>query len=62
MQFGIPHPGTYLVDRAGRVTEKYFEDDYTQRYTSADILVSRFGESGDAAHSIAEGRHLRVLA
>jgi hypothetical protein len=62
MQFGIPHPGTYLVDRAGRVTEKYFEDDYTQRYTSADILVSRFGESGEAAHSIAEGRHLRVLA
>jgi hypothetical protein len=62
MQFGIPHPGTYLVDRAGRVTEKYFEDDYTQRYTSADILVSRFGESGEAAHSIAEGRHLRVVA
>ena len=45
MQYGIPYPGTYLVDRAGRVTAKYFEDDYTQRYTSGDILVSRFGES-----------------
>ena len=62
MQYGIPYPGTYLVDRAGRVTEKYFEDDYTQRYTSADILVSSFGESAGAAHIIAEGKHLRVLA
>ena len=50
------------MDRAGRVTEKYFEDDHTQRYTSADILVSRFGESTGAAHTIAEGKHLRVLA
>jgi hypothetical protein len=59
-QYGVPYPGTYLVDRAGRVTEKYFEDDYTQRYTSADILVSRFSESLGAAHTIAEGKHLRV--
>ena len=62
MQYGIPYPGTYLVDRAGRVTAKYFEDDYTQRYTSADILVSRFGESAGAAHTVAEGKHLRVSA
>jgi AhpC/TSA family/Disulphide bond corrector protein DsbC len=59
-QYGIPYPGTYLLDRAGRVTEKYFEDDYTQRYTSADILVSRFGEDAGAVHTIAEGKHLRV--
>jgi hypothetical protein len=62
VQYGIPYPGTYLVDRAGRVTEKYFEDDFTQRYTSADILVSRFGESAGAAHTIAEGKHLSVSA
>jgi hypothetical protein len=62
MQYGIPYPGTYLVDRAGRVTAKYFEDDYTQRYTSADILVSRFGESAGAAPTIAEGKHLRLSA
>jgi hypothetical protein len=62
MQYGIPYPGTYLVDRAGRVTAKYFEDDYTQRYTSGDILVSRFGGSAGAAHTAAEGKHLRVSA
>ena len=61
MQYGIPHPGTYLVDRAGRVTEKYFEDDYTQRYTSADILVSRFGEGTGSAHTFAVGKHLQVV-
>jgi hypothetical protein len=62
MQYGIPYPGTYLVDRAGRVTAKYFEDDYTQRYTSAEILVSRFGESAGTAHTIAEGKHLTIAA
>jgi hypothetical protein len=59
-QYGIPYPGTYLVDRAGRVTAKYFEDDYTQRYTSAEILVNRFGEGAEAAHTVTEGKHLRV--
>lgn len=62
MQFGIPYPGTYLVDRSGRVTSKFFEDDYTQRFTAADILVSRFGESAGAAHSNFEGKHIAVSA
>jgi hypothetical protein len=62
MQYGIPYPGTYLVDRNGRVTAKYFEDDYTQRYTSGDILVSNFGESAGAAQTVAEGKHLRLTA
>ena len=62
MQYGIPYPGTYLLDRAGRVTAKYFEDDYTQRYTSADILVNHFGESAGAAHSTAEGKHIQLSA
>jgi hypothetical protein len=61
-QYGIPYPGTYLVDRDGRVTAKYFEDDFTQRYTSGDILVSRFGERAGAAQTSAEGKHLRVSA
>ena len=58
--FGIPHPGTYMVDRGGRVTAKYFEDDYTQRYTAADILVSQFGSSAGAAHATTETKHLRL--
>ena len=61
-QYGIPNPGTYLVDRNGRVTAKYFEDDITQRYTSGDILVNRFGERAGAAQTSAEGKHLKVSA
>ena len=62
MQYGIPYPGTYLVDTTGRVTAKYFEDDFTQRYTSGDILVSHFGESPGTAPGVVEARHLRVSA
>jgi len=64
-QYGIPHPGTYIVDRAGRVTAKYFEDDYTQRYMSAEILVRQFGESAGAAHATVEAtcasRHRQAM-
>lgn len=60
LQYGIPYPGTYLLDPAGRVTAKYFEDDYTQRYTSADILVSHFSQSVGAAQTVSAGKHLRV--
>jgi hypothetical protein len=57
---GIPHPGTYIVDPGGRVTAKYFEDDYTQRFTASDILVRQFGLAAGSAHATAETRHLRL--
>ena len=59
---GIPHPGTYIVDPGGRVTAKYFEEDYTQRYTASDILVRQFGAATGSAHATAETRHLRLLS
>jgi hypothetical protein len=59
---GVPHPGTYIVDRAGRVVSKFFEDDYTERYTASDILVRQFGSAAGAAHSTTETRHLLVSA
>ena len=42
---GIPHPGTFIVDETGRIKERYFEDDYRERYTVAGILKERV-ESG----------------
>ena len=39
--FGIPHPGTFIVDRNGVVTARFFEDAYQERYTAAAILASR---------------------
>ena len=42
---GIPHPGTFIVDQTGRIKERYFEDDFRERYTVAGILKERI-ESG----------------
>jgi hypothetical protein len=57
---GIPHPGTYIVDPSGRVTAKYFEEDYTQRFTASDILVRQFGSAAGSAHATVDTQHLRL--
>ncbi len=57
---GIPNPGTYLVTPKGVVTSKYFEDDYTERYTAADLLVKEFGAGAGSAHRTVEAPHIRV--
>jgi hypothetical protein len=44
------------------VVAKYFEEDYTQRYTVSDILAKEFGATVDAANSTIEAKHLRVSA
>src|SRR5262249_14697900 len=59
---GIPNPGIYIVDPGGRVTAKYFEEAYTERYTASDILVRRFGSAAGAAHATTETRHLRLTS
>jgi peroxiredoxin len=42
---GIPFPGTFVVDRQGRVTSRFFEDYYWERTTTANILL-RAGAGG----------------
>jgi hypothetical protein len=58
--FGIPYPGTFIVDPNGRVLSKYFEEDYTQRYMTSDILVHEFGAAARAAHTTTQTKHLTV--
>jgi hypothetical protein len=36
---GIAFPGTFIVDRSGRVTSRFFEDSYISRNTSSSILM-----------------------
>jgi len=50
--YGIPFPGTFLVDENGIVRAKYFEQMHRQRYTADSILVREYGGSG--------GRHVEV--
>lgn len=44
--YGIPFPGTYIVDENGVVRAKYFEQMHRQRYTADSILVREYGTSG----------------
>ena len=36
---GIPFPGTFVVDRQGRVTSRFFEDAYWERNTVSNIMA-----------------------
>ena len=60
--FGIPHPGTYILDAKGTVVAKYFEEDYKQRYTAADLLVQRYGVVPEARKNQVEGKQLTAIA
>jgi DsbC/DsbD-like thiol-disulfide interchange protein len=62
MYYGIPYPGTYILDAKSVVVQKYFEDDYTQRYTASDILSRQFGASVGGAHSTIAAKHLQISA
>ena len=68
--YGVPHPGTYILDAKGVVTAKYFEEDYQERVTASDILVRQFGatpeESAISRNASGpnglKGQHLHVTA
>ena len=58
----MPFPGSFVLDAKGVITGKYFEDDFRERYTSADILGRQFGVRPDAARSEVEGKQLKLEA
>ena len=58
--FGVPHPGTFVLDAKGVIVAKYFEEDYRQRYTSADILLHQFGKLPATADKEIEAKQLRL--
>ena len=39
--FGVPYPGTFVVDAKRSVTSRYFEERYQERNTSASIIVRK---------------------
>jgi hypothetical protein len=48
---GIPHPGTFVIDRSGRIVSRAFEDAYQERDTAASILATLPGAGAVAAGS-----------
>lgn len=59
--FGVPHPGTFMLDASRRVTSRFFEERYQERSTAASIVVR---QGGAAAGPIvtARNQHLTVIA
>ena len=57
--YGIPHPGTLIVDRRGRVVSRFFEDAYQERYTAATML-STLGNANGAVTVTANTAHLSL--
>ncbi len=58
--YGIPYPGTYVLDAHGVITAKYFEDDYKERETVSSILIQRFGAAAGGQHVTKETKQLSV--
>jgi peroxiredoxin len=36
---GMAFPGTFMLDRQGRVTSRFFEESYTERSTSSSVMM-----------------------
>jgi hypothetical protein len=58
--YGVPRPGTYIVDRQGKIVSKYFEEDYRERVSITDILAGRFGERVAASGGAVQAKHVRL--
>ena len=59
--YGIPHPGTFIIDRKGAVVSRFFEDAYQERYTAATIL-STLGVGAAGSAMSATTMHLTMTA
>jgi len=59
--YGVPFPGTYVLNEKGVVTGKYFEPDYRERATGGSILVHQFGGANGAGRQEITTRHLKIV-
>jgi hypothetical protein len=59
---GIAYPGTFMLDRQGRVTARFFEDYYWERNTVSNVML-RLGAGGTPVGAIqASTEHLNLKA
>lgn len=62
LPYGAPFPGMYIIDEKGVVQAKYFEDDHTERYTAASILVRRFADPEGLPRTTSETKQLTLTS
>ena len=59
-QVGIAFPGTFILDRQGRVTSRYFEDFYIERNTMSSILMRLNDRVAPVAGTKVSTAHLEI--
>ena len=60
MWYGVPFPGTFIVDHEGVVRSKYFEERYQERYSAPTILLREFGSTSGTREVDVDTDHLRM--
>lgn len=60
--YGVPHPGTFILDPRGVVVARYFEEAYQERYTAATILAAQGVDPSGSGAVTASTPHLSVRA
>jgi hypothetical protein len=62
--YGIPYPGTFVLDNAGRVTDRFFEQRYEERFTLSSIALRLWdpitGDARDATQ--VDTDHLTIVS
>ena len=59
--YGVPHPGTFILDRKGVVVSRFFEQAYQERFTTGTILAAQ-GMDLPAGAMTASTSHLSLTA
>ena len=59
---GIAFPGSFILDRQGRVTSRFFEQSYIERNTVASILTKISGSNASLAATKISTAHLEMTA
>jgi peroxiredoxin Q/BCP len=60
--YGIPFPGTFMLDRSGKVTARFFEEAYQERNTVSTIMLATGAAQAPAAATRVQTNHLEVTS
>jgi hypothetical protein len=61
-EFGTPFPGTFMLDRTGRVTSRFFEEFYRERNTTANVMLKLGAGLSPIAAIKGSTAHLKLTA
>lgn len=60
--YGIPFPGTFLIDSTGKVTSRFFEEAYQERNTVSTIMIALGRAKTPAVAKRVETEHLEITS